>query len=132
MNIKQIDIQVIPIHEMRYKTVGDYWWNEDKTILAIRVADSGNTIYNESVALHELVEALLCEHRGISEESISSFDIEFEKLNTGREAGFEPDAPYTKEHYFATAIEMLYGQQLNISLNDYDDCITALHESFAE
>ena len=104
---------------MRYATVGDYVW-EDGT-LHITVADMGNENYNYLVALHELVESWLCQQRGIKEEDISTFDIQYEKeREEGKhtisdEPGFDENAPYRKEHTIATGIEIIMAEQLGIN-----------------
>ena len=70
-------IRIIKPNTMRYITPGDYFIENGKQI--IEVADTGNDKYNLLIALHELVELNLCADRGIKEEDISKFDIDFEE-----------------------------------------------------
>lgn len=120
-----IVIKSIPNSEQRYPTVGDYWRDADGT-LQIRVSKMSDDRYDLLVALHELIEVTLCEHRGIKEEDISKFDIEFEKeREEGKhtlddEPGWDPRAPYGKEHAYAESIERNMALQLEVDWKDYD------------
>ena len=122
-----INIKSIPHSEQRYETCGDYWDDEKGT--NIRVSNMGNEDYEFLVAVHELVEQYLCKKRGISEESISAFDIEYEKnriFEDTSEPGDNKDAPYRKEHFFATSIERLIAGELGVDWKDYDDIVLKL------
>ncbi len=113
--MKEIKIKTIPHIEQRYDTAGDYWWNGD--ILEVRVSDLGDWRANMCVAVHEIVEALLTHHEGISEESISGFDIENTEDN---DPGDHPKAPYHREHCLATAVERMLVALLGLKWREYD------------
>ena len=91
-----ITIETIPHASQRYDTVGDWIW-EDENYLRIRVSSMGRRRYAALVAVHELVEALLCWERGITTEMVDTFDKAFE---AGRpegnedEPGDDPTCPY--------------------------------------
>src|SRR5207237_9118850 len=82
------------------------------------------------VAVHELVESMLTRYRGISEESIGSFDMAFEeKRERGLvrgEPGDAPDAPYRREHFFATNLERLLAAELGVDWPIYETYIDSL------
>ena len=81
------------------------------------------------VAVHELVEVLLCEDRGITQIAVDKFDVEFEderKPGNTDEAGDDPKAPYRKEHFFATNIERLLGAELGVDWTMYDKAVNDL------
>jgi hypothetical protein len=59
----------------RYDTVGDWQTVEDRLI--ITVSEMPDWRYMALVAAHELVEAILCLHRGISEEEVTAWDKQF-------------------------------------------------------
>lgn len=61
-----------------YETVGNYQWTESG-MLVVFVSEMPDKLYEGLIFLHEYVEATLCGSRGISEQSITAFDIEFEK-----------------------------------------------------
>src|SRR2546430_1283650 len=100
----RISINTIPHHSHRYCTVGDYQDapNGDR---AIQVSEMNNSDYEFLVAIHEAIEQHLCLTRGVSEALITSFDKAYElKRLPGdhSEPGDSSDAPYRKEHEFAT------------------------------
>ena len=81
------------------------------------------------VAIHELVEAILVQKRGISNDAITAFDQAYESARTGAddsEPGDDPTAPYHAEHCFATAIERRVAAELGVDWADYEARIAAL------
>src|SRR5271170_1479712 len=105
----RIVIETIPHDKQRYETVGDWWIGSEGTI-HIRVSDMKDWHKEAAVAVHELVEVLLCRDRGIAQVEVDDFDKAFEARreegNTD-EPGDDPQAPYQQEHCFATGIERL-------------------------
>ena len=125
----KVAIESIPHDEQRYPTVGDYWLDESGTD-QVRVSSMPDWRYEALVAVHELVEMLLARHRGISEEHISQFDIAFEQAREQGgafgEPGDAPDAPYRREHFFATNLERLLAAELDVDWFTYDRFVDAL------
>lgn len=124
----KINIKTIPIEEMRYPTVGDYWYDEIGT-LQVRVADMGDTFYETMVAVHEIIEEALTKKRGITEQQIMEFDLEFEaKREEGNldEPGFDENCIYRKEHTLATAVEMMMCAHVDLSFKKYEEKIDSL------
>ncbi len=124
-----IIIRVIPHKAQRYETVGDWYFSEDMSKLFVLVSDTGNVLFNYLVAFHEQTEAMLCMKRGISEKAITEFDIAFEKkrpLGNLEEPGDSPEAPYRKEHFFATTVERLMAAELGVDWGEYDATLYAL------
>ena len=124
-----ITIKTIPQKEQRYETIGDYWFIRKESPptnfnLEIRVSETGNWKYEALVAIHELVEVLLCKDRGISEPDIMAFDKAFEAKrkpdDKDSEPGDDPAAPYGKEHRFAENIERLVAAELGVNWNTHD------------
>jgi len=121
-------IKTIPHAEHRYETVGD-WWFEPCGDLQIRVSDMGNDDYEILVALHELVEVILCKKHGVKPEDVDAFDKAFEAAraeDNDEEPGDQPDAPYRKEHLFATGIEKLLAAELGVDWKTYDKTVMDL------
>ena len=142
-------IRFIKPSDMRYATVGDYYIEKslvpenildpeglvigtimkEEEVQVVEVADMGNEDYNILVALHELIELTLCKKRGITEESIMNFDLEFEAArpegNTD-EPGNDINAPYKKEHEFATKVETMMAEQLGVDWDTYDNVVVNL------
>lgn len=126
--MKNILIRTIPHTSHRYETVGDYEYDQDMNE-TISVSKMGNDDYEFLVAIHELVESYLCLKRGIDENDITDFDIKFEenrKEGDLSEPGDAEDAPYRKEHFFATTIERLMAAELGVDWKTYDDTVVNL------
>lgn len=124
-------IKTIPNSEQRYPTVGD-WWFEENGDLQIRVSDMGNSKYEFLVAYHELLEVMLCKDRGISQEVVDAFDIQFEKEreegkhSEDEEPGYASDAPYKNEHFIAEAVERIAANELNVDWETYNNAVIKL------
>lgn len=124
-----IDIQTIPHQQQRYSTVGDYVTTPDG-VVHIRVSELGDWRMEALIAVHEVVEKLLCRKRGITEDEIDAFDLEYERKRAEGDVTSEPgeasDAPYRREHFFATSIERLLAAELGVDWREYEDRIHAL------
>ncbi len=119
--MQKITIETIPDTQQRYNTVGDYFHNENGDQI-FRISDMGNWKYEFLIALHELIESGLCKDRGITEQMIDEFDFSFEKQRIkgdDREPGDETNAPYYKEHQFATKIERMIADELGVNWEEY-------------
>lgn len=127
MKPPEIVINIIPHKEHRYiGTCGDWFRDENKT-LVVNVSDMGDKRYAMCVAIHEIVEALLCEHDGVKEEDVTRFDMEFEASRTNDdEPGDNQKSPYARQHCIATAVERLLCAELGLAWNDYDGAVNAL------
>ena len=125
----KIQIETIPHDAQRYPTVGDYWEDADGTE-QVRVSKMIDWRYEMLVAVHELVEWALTRHRGIPEEEISAFDIEYEHLREREavkgEPGDNPKSPYRREHFFATNLERLLAAELGVDWMEYDQYVDEL------
>ena len=126
INKNIVSISIVPMEKQRYKTLGDYiiYPNEE---IVIKVSNTGINKYNLLIAVHELIEVLLTEDRGIKEPDIAKFDIKFEKERKDgkheewEEPGDSPDSPYRKEHRFAENIERQLAHELGINWNEYEN-----------
>lgn len=124
----KIVIETVPHKSQRYDTVGD-WFRDPEGTLHIKVSEEIGDKAASLVALHELIEVLLCEDRGVTQIAVDKFDVEFEderEPGNNDEPGDDPNAPYYKEHFFATSIERLMAAELNVDWKLYDDAINEL------
>lgn len=112
----KISIQTKPQNEMRYDTWGDWRWEEDVLMIEVVENEVPTLDHQFLIALHELVEAYLCFRRGITQESVDAFDMNW-KGKPDEEPGDDPKAPYGKEHRFAMLMEHLMAKELG--LNSY-------------
>lgn len=123
----KIIIDTIPHSKQPYPTVGD--WRFKDGVLLINVSDLGDWRYEALVAVHELVEVLLCKEAGVTTKEVDRFDIAFEKRRkpgNEDEPGDDNKAPYRRQHCFATAVERMMAAEMDVAWNDYADAIEAL------
>lgn len=125
MNVR---IKVIPHRRQRYETVGD-WYFAKNGDLEIRVSSMKNWRFEMLVALHEMVEVLICKHKGISQKSADKFDMAFEekrKPGNEDEPGDDGKAPYRDQHCIATGVERILAAELGVGWKKYDAKIQSL------
>lgn len=116
-----ISMQFIPAIDQRYDTVGDWYYDENGDLI-IKVSNDDKEFPSEDsqilVAIHELVEVLLCRKRGITQKMVDDFDMgegSYDKIPEGEESGDQPNAPYRREHRFAMLIEHLMAHELGLT-----------------
>ena len=166
-------IETIDHKEQAYPTIGNWYngklWGEDggevsvwsrhqapfdteKDTLIIRVSNVGDWRMEALVGIHELIEAVLCIDKGITQKSVDEFDIAFERLrdedNFGvpqqqgqfakdfalvkyvpsryEEPGDHPAAPYHIQHGYATAVERMLCAAMNIPWATYESRLKEL------
>lgn len=120
-NIKKISIEFIPHKEQRYPTIGDWFFQENE--LVIRVSDLHNWKYNAAIAVHELVEVLLCVSDGVEQLAVDNFDTLFEmnrEAGNHDEPGDDPEAPYHRQHGIATGVERILIAQFGENWKQYE------------
>ena len=123
-------IETIPHEQQRYPTCGDY--EKVLSLMLIRVSKMNNEHYEFLVQLHEMVESYLCHARDIAEEDITAFDKKFEEDRKNLQWGdeLEPgdayNAPYRREHFFATSIERLMAAELGVDWTRYERTVQDL------
>lgn len=117
--INEIRIRFIPQAEQRYDTCGD--WTIENDILTILVSSMADQRHQQLVAVHELVEALVCNVDGVTQEAVDAFD-----MGPGAdldEPGNSPDAPYRDQHAIATEIEMQLAAAMHVDWAEYDAAV---------
>lgn len=127
------DIKVIPHHEQRYDTCGDWIWakglKDDEVYLYIKVSELGDWRMETCCIVHELVEAVLCQWKGISQVQVDRFDIYYEghrQPGNNKEPGDDRRAPYYWQHKIATAIEHVLAFFLGVDWKEYGRRINQL------
>ena len=124
-----IILNVIPHHEQRYPTCGDWQLNYEQKTVIIRASELNNWRYEFLVQFHELIEAMLCFSRGITTEVVDKFDMEYENrrdIGDESEPGDDSNAPYRREHFFATSLERLMAAELGVDWDKYEEEIYKL------
>ena len=110
----RIVVRTIPHAHQAYPTVGDWVFNGDELI--VFVSELGDTNMEFLVALHEMIEAMVCDKAGIAEIDVSSFDKGHPELD---DPGGDRRAPYHRQHVFAENIERMVAQELGVDWNAY-------------
>jgi hypothetical protein len=115
--MRKIEINIVPLEEQRFETLGDYY--EVADTLHFKITDTGNALHNKLILIHELIEQTLTEAKGISETDIMTHDLRFEELLKNREVeeddepGEHKDSPYRQEHIIAETVERLMLNHIN-------------------
>lgn len=125
MNIR---IEFKEQNEMRYNTLGDYFLEGDT--LVFQIAKQKIDLHTKLILIHELVEHTLCEHKGITIDEITKFDLEFEEkideglISSDKEPGDDDNSPYRAEHQVAMIVERMMCNHLGINFDTYNDSLT--------
>ena len=135
----RILIRSIPHQAQRYNTCGDwYWWDanipagyipagEDSLVIKERTLHIRVSMLKARemwlVAVHELIEALLCDYAGVSMADVDAFDTEFKGEG---EPGDDINAPYYRQHQIATGIERMLAAELGVAWREYEEHINEL------
>jgi len=123
-----ITITTIPHKAQRYPTAGD-WQIDTLGNLLITISALGDWRYEFLVALHELVEVVLCIARGIPQDIVDAFDMAWQEHDGLEEPGDDPAAPYHKEHQLAECFERWAAVLLLVKWRDYEKALDALYAS---
>jgi len=126
--ITSIHIAIIPHGKQRYPTVGDWQYEgpRDATHLMIKVSGMPDQRMEQAVAIHELVEALLCNAAGITQEEVDAWDMGPGK--TFDEPGDSDEAPYHLQHMIANEHESRFVEAIGLNLDDYDNVVSSIPE----
>lgn len=119
-HLPRISVNIRPHTSQHYDTAGDY--QELKDAWVIRLSELSDWRYEGLVLVHELVEMLLTKANGVSWDDITKFDIE----SGHPDPGTLPEAPYHKEHVFATKIEKMLAKELGVNWKDYNNELDSL------
>lgn len=127
----RIVIETVDHKDQRYDTVGDWQtgvtlhvrdadesWDPTPVDLLIRISRMPDWRSEALVAVHELVEAVLCQHAGITAEAVDSWD-----MGPGKdmdEPGDDPSAPYHGPHMAADAIERQLASALDVDWTEHE------------
>ncbi len=132
-HLPTIIIKTIPHDQQRYESVGDWRYMDDGGLL-ITVSET-NAKYEFLVAVHELIEAMLCNFKGIKEEDVTDFDLNFESMREDypvivgdKEPGDEDAAPYTHEHKMASQVENWLARSFGVDWAEYEKTLNGLEK----
>lgn len=117
-----IHVRVIPRNQMRPEVDGADWYFDQNRDLQVRICPMSDWRFEAALILHELSEALLCKHDGVSQNDVDAFDRAFDAAHADDvEAGDDPQAPYRVQHGMATAIERIFMAHCRADWKAYDE-----------
>lgn len=125
--MQNILIETVPQRKQKYLTVGNYFERDKK--LVIQVSEMAYRS-EAAVAVHELVERILCFWQGIEDDAITRFDVAWEKNRKKKrydEPGDDPKAPYHQPHKLAKRIERMVVEAMGLRWVDHN---TILENTF--
>lgn len=120
----KITIETISHNQQRYPTVGDWQWSSEGN-LNIKVSDVGDIEYNFLVGRHEMDEAMLCRHEGVTEKEVDDYDFSHPDAGGDSFSG-STDAPYYQQHCDALAAEWQMSRLLEVDWEQYSDTLEEL------
>lgn len=138
--IRKITIELVDHLDQRYNTVGDWQFERDEkgkaVALNVKVSDLEDPSYFVLIGLHETIEALLCDARGVKESAVDEFDLNWKPSHpywsspvTVSEPGEDYDAPYYAQHQVAVGIERILATHMWINWARYEAQVDQLIKS---
>lgn len=118
-----IHATIIPREQHRPEVDGCDWYFDSKDNLNVLTSSLGDWRYDALLQIHELIEAVLCKHAGITQQQVDLFDQSFDVAHPNQPdlgAGDDPSAPYFRQHVIATACESIVAHELGVDWNAYN------------
>jgi hypothetical protein len=134
--MKLFAVRTIEHKDQRYPTWAD--WEFLDHHLIVSVSHVGNWRYEYLAAIHELLEATVCRHMGISQVDVDAFDADYENRRVMGEQfaacgciitndpGSDVHAPYQLAHKYAESVEYGLARVLDVDAKEYDEAFIAL------
>ena len=117
----RVVLEIVEHARQRYATCGDWQFVDGE--LRIKVSRLPQMSFEYLVAIHELIEAVLCAAAGVKESDVDRFDMQFKGDG---EPGDDPSAPYYRQHQIATEVEKYLAAELGVDWGEYERAIDAL------
>ena len=131
-----VSIESLDHSDQRYDTCGDWYYgatSQNEGELYIKVSQLPSRREMFLVAIHELIEAFLCECAGVTEKQVDAFDLMFNDHKEGDwgedmpiEPGDDTRAPYYHQHQIATGIERILAAEAQVDWLEYERHIQEL------
>ena len=124
----KIIIDFIDQKDQRYDTLGDwftYRFENNEELWQIKVTRQRSIRHQLLIAIHELVEMMICVHKGVDAAKVDEFDFRWKpRITTNgvpiKEPGDDPNAPYYDAHQVATVVERLMAMALDVHWPTYE------------
>ncbi len=115
MSIDRVEIEVVPHDAQRYDTAGDWVFKEKA--LYLKVSAQSDWRHEMLLAVHEMVEAVICKHIGVSDVDVDLWDM-VEHADSA-EPGEVDGCPYGRAHQIAEIVERLLAVELGVKWSEY-------------
>jgi hypothetical protein len=126
--MKLINVEIVPHDCQRYDTAGDWEWESDGS-LTINVSRLAERRHMFLLAVHEIIEAIICKMHGISSEEVTKWDLEhIDDPDPGSIIG----CPYRLEHHTALLVEAIMAGELAVDWDDYEIALRGLNNPSPE
>lgn len=133
----KISIEIIPITEQRFTTIGD-WTQLSDGSFKVWLSEMNDWRHVALVFLHEFTELFICWKNNVSATEADAFDKIWEdELKRGlhkseQEAGFDRRCPYRKGHVWGTRMERLFSFLLGVKWSKYVDECNLLSNTYTQ
>jgi len=115
-----IVFRLVAPEAMRYPSAGDWWSEDDGTLVITAVATPEDPRSALLVQLHELHEALFCLQAGVTESEVTTWDVHhLEADEPGEVAG----APYAAQHNAALLMERFAAMHLGLDWEEHEQVL---------
>jgi hypothetical protein len=123
-----IHVTIIANDQHRPGIGGADWQFDQNGDLNVRISQMIDPRYEVTLAIHEIVEAVLCAFHGITDKEVDAYDIPRDLADPANTCnrGDEVDCPYRAEHNAATACERVVAGELGVPWRDYDNELSRL------
>jgi hypothetical protein len=129
-----VGIHTIEHKKHRYPTTGDWLYDPSWGYVEVRTSRTADWRESMCVAVHELIEALLCVQHGVDPKAVDEFDIAYEARRAQgledeeSEPGDDVTAPYYHQHQVAMVVERLLANELGLHWPTYNTNLGKLNE----
>jgi hypothetical protein len=114
----RIILEVIPHEQQRLDALGDWFFTQEGN-LTVRVSDLGDWRYNFLVLRHEMDEAILCMHNGITTEMVDEDQAKLLPTDDPDSYSGFPGARLQNQHNDALAAEWQMSRLLSVNWESY-------------
>lgn len=125
----KITLEVIPHDQQRLGAVGD-WFFEPNGDLVVRISDTGDWRYNFLFARHEMDEAMLCKHAGITTEMVDEDQLSAAPTDNPDSFSGYPGARLQNQHNDALAAEWVMSRLLGVDWKKYGEAVAKIDPNF--
>lgn len=125
--MKKITIEVIEHSQQRLPgSLGGDWQFDADGNLTVRVSDLGDWRMNFLFARHEMDEAILCKHAGITTEMVDADELKASPTDEPDSFSGYPGSCYQQQHNDALSMEWIMSRLLGVSWEEYGEKFGAL------